>query len=358
MTSPNQNIDSNNRDSNIQDPCQAIRQELPLLLYGELSFDEEERVEIHLEQCAACRDALAAERELLAVVDQVAVEPSPALLRQCRDNLEARLASERSVAEHVAHIESGEDVNKQDRAPGFWKQLVDMITLRPPAEVPGAATLHWARPMGAVALLAIGFISAQISPNLLNVAGGDSSFTEAGLFNPGEAHLRSVEQTPNGEVRIVLDETQRREVVGAVEDALVQRILLAASTDPSNRARVETVAILSSKPHSNEVRDALIYALRNDEDAGVRREALAGLTSFVQEPDVQSSLAEVLLNDSDPDLRMQAIGALRTSIEQEETLDRTTISKLQEAIHREVEPDVWQECQRVLEAANASAEMF
>ncbi len=274
------------------------------------------------------------------------------------------MASERSVARHVAQIDAGEvidqpEVGQQDAAPGFWKQLVDMITLRPPAEVPGAATLHWARPMGAVALLAIGFISAQISPNLLQeFAGGNGSFTEAGLLNGGEAHLRSVEQTPNGEVRIVLDETQRREVVGAVEDALVQKILLAASNDPSNLARVETVAILSSKPHSNEVRDALIHALRNDEDAGVRREALAGLTTFADDTDVQSALAEVLLNDSDADLRMQAIGALRTSIEQEETLDRTTISKLQEAIHREMEPDVWQECQRVLEAANASAEMF
>ncbi len=80
MTSPNQNN---------QDSCQAIREQLPLLLYGELSFDEEEQVELHLEQCEGCRDALVAERALLVAIDQVAVEPSPALLEQCRTNLEA-----------------------------------------------------------------------------------------------------------------------------------------------------------------------------------------------------------------------------------------------------------------------------
>ena len=36
--------------------CAAAREQLALLLYGELSFDEEERVESHLDACAECRD--------------------------------------------------------------------------------------------------------------------------------------------------------------------------------------------------------------------------------------------------------------------------------------------------------------
>ena len=35
--------------------CDAVTKQLPLMLYGELSFDEEELVQQHLDVCAACR---------------------------------------------------------------------------------------------------------------------------------------------------------------------------------------------------------------------------------------------------------------------------------------------------------------
>ena len=58
--------------------CESIRPLLPMLLYGELSFDEEEAVDTHLDTCTDCRKALERERELLAVISEVAVEPSAA----------------------------------------------------------------------------------------------------------------------------------------------------------------------------------------------------------------------------------------------------------------------------------------
>ena len=41
-----------------------------MLLYGELSFDEEETVDAHLEGCAECRAALERERALHAAFDR------------------------------------------------------------------------------------------------------------------------------------------------------------------------------------------------------------------------------------------------------------------------------------------------
>ena len=35
--------------------CEETRKNLPLFLYGELSFDEEELLEGHMDECAACR---------------------------------------------------------------------------------------------------------------------------------------------------------------------------------------------------------------------------------------------------------------------------------------------------------------
>ena len=64
--------------------CHEARERLALLLYGELSFDEEERVEAHLEQCAECRGALDRQQALHAALDAAAVTPSPALLQRSR----------------------------------------------------------------------------------------------------------------------------------------------------------------------------------------------------------------------------------------------------------------------------------
>jgi len=38
--------------------CEEVRGQFALLLYSELSFDEEERIESHLDGCAECRAAL------------------------------------------------------------------------------------------------------------------------------------------------------------------------------------------------------------------------------------------------------------------------------------------------------------
>ena len=53
--------------------CEKIRMQLGMLLYGELSFDEEETVDAHLEGCAECRAALERERALHAAFDQAEI---------------------------------------------------------------------------------------------------------------------------------------------------------------------------------------------------------------------------------------------------------------------------------------------
>ena len=65
--------------------CDDVRDRLALLLYGELSFDEEERAELHIDSCADCRSALARQKALHAAIDGVEVTASPALLARCRE---------------------------------------------------------------------------------------------------------------------------------------------------------------------------------------------------------------------------------------------------------------------------------
>ncbi len=60
--------------------CAAAREQFALLLYGELAFDEEERVESHLDVCGECRTALEREKAMHAALDSIEIG---AVARRC-----------------------------------------------------------------------------------------------------------------------------------------------------------------------------------------------------------------------------------------------------------------------------------
>jgi len=135
--------------------CVKVREQLSLLLYGELSFDEEGAVDTHFESCAECRAALERERELHAAFDRVEIEPPASVLWESRQNLQRQIA-----AEHVPMYRVS-----------WWDQLLDA---------------RWLKSAGALALLSIGFFGARMFPNLgLGVTG-------MSLVDPGAQRVRSV----------------------------------------------------------------------------------------------------------------------------------------------------------------------
>ena len=60
--------------------CEEVRKTLPLFLYGELSFDEEERIELHIDECAECREELEREKVLFRSLDAAEALPDQNLL--------------------------------------------------------------------------------------------------------------------------------------------------------------------------------------------------------------------------------------------------------------------------------------
>ena len=325
--------------------CVATREQLPMLLYGELSFDEEETVESHLDDCAACRSALERERELSAAFDQVAVEPSRALLQACREDLAARLALEPAPS-GAAHIE-------KETVHTWWDKFIELVTM-PTAMM---------RPAGALALLAIGFIGARVTPGVLPGFGGDS-WSQASLANLGTSRVRSVEPAADGTLHIVLDETRQRTIDGAIDDAEVRSLLLAATKDPVDGLRGEIVALLTKQAQALDVRNALVYTIRNDQNAGVRLKALDGLQAFIGEDEVRGALTDVLAADGNPAMRIRAVDLLVQGLSQQnqqqaQVVDRRMIGVLQELMNRQEEnPYMRERCQRALELVKASAELF
>jgi hypothetical protein len=317
--------------------CSAVKDFFALYLYGELSFDEEERVESHLDACVDCRKALERQREVQMALDNIAIEPAPSLLRSCREDLHYRLVEEEARGHSTAKR-------------GWWEQFTDALT--------GRSGSGWMKPAGALTLVALGFMGARLLPPGSIISSGPS---QMGVMEPA-SRVRYVEPASDGHVQIVLDETNQRIISGALNNPKIQGLLLSAAKDPSDPGlRAETVEILTASAQSSEVRNALLFALLHDQNAGVRLKVMTGLKAFAQQPEVRSAMTQVLLNDSNPEMRSQAIDLLTKSLNQDDpamSFDRQVIGAMQELMQRESNAYVRQRCKTALESVKASTETY
>ena len=189
------------------------------------------------------------------------------------------------------------------------------------------------------------FSGARLAPNTnLPLVG------QASVFDPNNARVRYVEQSPEGRVQIVVDETRQRVLSGRLEDAHIRGLLLAAVKDPSDPGlRVESVELLKSKSENDDVRTTLINVLQHDTNDGVRLKALEGLKPFAGSADVRKALRDALMNDRNPSIRAQAIDVLMT-----QSQEQAMVGLLQEVVHKEDNTYIRLRCEKALHAMKAS----
>jgi anti-sigma factor RsiW len=293
--------------------CDSVGRLIPLYFYGELMPEEEDRLEEHLHACAGCTREKERQRALAAALDRRQTELPPMLLDACRADL-------------LAAIQGGAPRHEKP-AKGPWTLFLEALT----ATFSGFQ--RYRTPVGAVALVALGFFAAR--------------FTGAGLPAPslspaGEVFstVRSVEPDSSGRVQIAFDETRRRVVSGLTGDRDIQRLLLAAAREDNPAVRVESVGLLTSRADSDEVRDALLNAVARDSNAGVRLKALDGLKPLVGDPRVRKTLAQVLLTDDNPAVRMQVVDLLVLQ------RDDSMVGVLQNLVQKEDNNYVRLKCER------------
>jgi len=304
--------------------CEEVRTTLPLFLYGELSFEEEERLEVHIDECDACRGALVREKALFQSLDAAEMVPSQRLLDQCRAELRQRLA------------------HAEPERTNFWDKLRQGFTIHFHF-APG-----FAQPVGALAMLIAGFVAARMMPPSLL-----AFHSSAGLVEPISSRVRYVEPVGQGKVQIVVDETRQHVLSGNLDDQSIQRLLFAAAKDPSDAGlRVESVDLLKTRPQSAEVRNALLSALQHDPNAGVRLKALDGLKEFADDPQTRQTLTQVLLKDDNPGVRTQVIDLLI------QHHSGSMVGVLQELMAKEDNGYIRMRCQKALHDMNASAETY
>jgi anti-sigma factor RsiW len=299
--------------------CDGVVKLIPLYFYGELPPEEEERVEEHLHGCAGCAREMERQRRLAAALDRRRAEPPPLLLEECRMDLMAAIESQAAVTPNP----------REHKGP--WTLFLEAM-----------AATRWRQPVGALALVALGFFAARFTG-----------------MNPGVAPVgdvystvRSIQPDNAGHVRIAFDETRRREVSGRMDDQGIQRLLLSAATENNPAVRVESVGLLKERVGSSEVRDALLNALLHDPNAGVRMKALEGLKPLAGDPEVRKSLAGALVSDDNPAVRMQAVDLLVTQ------RDDAMVGMLQGLVQKENNDYVRLKCEQALKDWNASVGTF
>ena len=310
--------------------CDSISKLIPLYYYGELTPDEEERVEEHTHGCSACTRELARQRALAAALDRRQIVAPQTLLEDCRSDL-------------MAAIQGGAP-RVEPSVKGAWRLFLDAMRaslsgVLSGAPVGGIARLR--RPLGALALIAIGFFAARLINSAAPAATDDVYST-----------VRSVQPDHAGGVAISLDETRRKVVKGSMNDGNIQRLLLAAAHEDNPAVRVESVDLLRSQSGSTEVRDALLNVLSQDPNAGVRLKALEGLKPLAGDAEVRNTLRRVLLADDNVAVRMLVIDLLVAH------RDDNMVGMMQGLVQKENNNSVRLKLEKALRDMNASIGTF
>ena len=180
---------------------------------------------------------------------------------------------------------------------------------------------------------------------------------KAGFLNPSTAHIRDIQPNGPGQVRIVVDQVDQREVIGSLDDQNVRRWLLVAIQDPSDPGiRVDSVEMLS---HENgaDVRDALLNRIQHDPNAAVRLKALDSIRRFSDDPDTQVVLRSVLERDADPAVRSEAIDVLAPANERLQLSPELAVI-LQSLARSDRDDYVRGRCLQLLRSINAPVDVY
>ncbi|HXM42422.1 MAG TPA: HEAT repeat domain-containing protein [Bryobacteraceae bacterium] len=319
--------------------CESVTKLIPLYFYGELPPEEEDCLEQHLDTCAACARQAESQRVLSAALDRRETQPSAALLAECRHDLMRAVYRQGALVGQAGSLRpiANRPLHQSPLAAfGAW-----LPSLGP-----------WRMPLGASALLALGFVTAR-----LTAPGAAGPFSLASLTPDVISSIRSVQPAHEGgqpgEVQIVLDETRRRVISGQLNDTNIQRLMLAAAHDENNAGvRWESVDLLKSHSDSSPVRELLLNRVAEDPNAGVRLKALDGLKTFTGDPDVRKVLAQVLMHDDNPGVRIAAVDALTAHA------DDNMVGFLQSVVQKEDDTYVRRRCVKALQDMNASVGTF
>ena len=280
--------------------CESAQQNIVLAQYGELPDELQFQLEQHLNLCEECRrewNAMLALSEELAL--HPVVEPSPNLLAASLMRLDEALDAlpPRSVAQR------------------FWGNAFRWI-----GYVQGAPALT-------VLLVGVGFLGGNIIARYQAAHLPPAPHTVA-TANPSQgpiANVSGIVQTPDPSiVEVKYNRLVPETMEGSLDNPDIRNLLMLGTKLASNAdVHGKAVSLLvdrclagsacndADSNASDSVRATLLASLHYDKSPQVRLKALQGLQPYVaQDENVRNAVLDALMNDDSADVRSTAISML------------------------------------------------
>jgi hypothetical protein len=290
-------------------PCKEVAGLLVFYSCGETSEQENVLMEAHLAACAACASQLAEERGLHESLMEAlqASEQSDTggiLLSQCRSELAEALDDLSAPAV------------KERWQPFAW--LRRSMAMHPVLN--GALLLLVGAALGTQLLP---WVSARLESNSngprVSVS-PSTRFTEDQLSKMAVAGINlapSSDGTP-GTLQVHVRTEEPLVLSGSVDDPDFRRVLTYAvengdQTDAG--VRLDCLDALRARQADLDVRRALLFAARKDQNPAVRMKALESLRDAVADEAVRDTLIDALEHDANPGVRVEAVNLLVRSLE-------------------------------------------
>jgi hypothetical protein len=293
----------------LQFQCREAAGLLVFYACGETSAQETALIETHLAACAACAAQLAEERglhetlmEALQASEQF--DMGGILLSQCRSEL----------------AEALDDLS----APPFeerWQPfgwLRRWMALRP--VLSGAVLVLFGAALGTQLMP---WISARLGSNpneqTVNVSPA-ARFTDDQLAKMAVAGINFAPTSDGapGTLQVHVRTEEPLVLSGNVDDPDLRRVLTyvienGEQTDAG--VRLDCLEVLRPRSADLDVRRALLFAARKDQNPAVRMKALESLREAVKDAPVREALIDALEHDANPGVRVEAVNLLIRSLE-------------------------------------------
>src|SRR5580704_8711303 len=289
--------------------CKEAAALLVFYACGETTEQENSLMEKHLAGCAACATQLAEERglhESLMEALQAAehVDTGGILLSQCRSEL----------AEALDDL-SAPPVQERWR-PFAW--LGRWMALRP--VLSGALLVLFGTALGTQLMPWIsGRLDASANGQTVSVS-PSTRFTDEQLSKMAVAgiNLAPTSDGAPGTLQVHVRTEEPLVLSASVDDPDLRRVLtyVVENGDQTDAGvRLDCLEALRARHADLDVRRALLFAARKDQNSAVRMKALESLRDAVADKAVRETLIDSLEHDANPGVRVEAVNLLVRSLE-------------------------------------------
>jgi len=266
-----------------------LEKQIPFYLYGELEKVKKEEFEVHLDSCEHCREQLEETRALHNTLGKKAsFEPSEPLMSKLRSDLRERLRDERKAEFNETWLDRFiEKISER----GVGIQLT-----------------------GALAFLIVGILIGRVAFVPANTGTGEfaAELQEENSL-PFMASVDLIQYDPkSGDITVQYKSIKDVSLRGNVEDPAIRKLLVhAIRREEHPGRRLTAVRASGAKSFSDEeLEDALIYAMQNDEIDGVRLKAAKVLTNLPMNEKIKRAFIRALLKDTNSAIRIEALNTL------------------------------------------------